>query len=283
MSSDLVAICDACKSGDVETVKRILPLVSAESINSSNCLKNACEAGSFELVKILLSHKADPNSTKGEPIGTALHVLARVCPVSMKTVMMCDILLKAKANPELRDENNDTPLDVLKRRENPCAVTAELVKLLDRAPSPRKTQEQLGSPRKGMGDPDSPRKESTGKELGDSESPTKESARRGVERSESLKKLLEFSPIRQQASPPRKPTTPPNEESPKIGHSRVIELETENEKLRAENSALRDEVKRFRATMSKLDARQQLKELYARLIQLESIESTLEQLNYLKE
>ena len=252
---------------DVELLK--------DASDNSKSLEKACELGSFELVKSLISSKTDPNKVNEETGGSVLHVLVNTENVSMRTVMICDVLLKAKADPGLKDTNNNRPFDILKERKStPRGITAELMKLLN--------QETASPPR----------------------SPTK-----AMERSESLKKLLEFSPLRsprkapvnenpiQSPEPPKSPQSPPRTHTPaqrvkspqtprspptpKL--SRMLELETENEKLRAENSALKDELKRFRNTMTKLNARQQLKELYARLLQLESIETTLEQLTHLKD
>jgi hypothetical protein len=267
---------EACNRVDTNAVNRIL-VTSCEYINtvdssdSNTCLSKAVSSGSFELVKTLVSYKADPNAVGKE------HVLHKICTtnnISMKTVMIADVLIKAKADVDRPNKDNDKPLDLIKKRAdltgNPFA--SELIKLFS---SPNSM-----SPSKSMESPKSART---------------------VERSESLKKLLNIGPI-----PLKRPSTPPKEEldetpkcrtvpaelttptSPKLFRSerpaseslsRVLELEKENEKLKAENAALRDEVKRFRTTMSKFDARQQLKELYARLIQLESLESALESLN----
>lgn len=272
-------IVEACKRGDVEAVKRFV----AEDESNANTrdeegksfLFRAAESGSFELVKLLIASKADVNG--GDHV---LHALAASQNISMKTIMIADVLVRAKADIACK-KDDETPIEALMKRpdRDAQALIAELKKVFEnpvvespRSPMIKRQQRKDDAP--------SPKCESP-------------KSARPIERSESLKKLLEFKPgvVKRPSTPPKHELespmahTPPRF-SPKLNpvpreesFNQVIELESENEKLRAENAALRDEVKRYRTTMSKFDARQQLKELYARLIQLESIESALEAIN----
>ena len=92
---------------------------------------------------------------------------------------------------------------------------------------------------------------------------------RKIERSDDLKKILNMHipdirkpvPYREQTSRPQTP--PPTAE--------VL-------KLRAENEALRNEVDRLRDMINKMNPQEQLKTMYARLVQIEAIESELNNL-----
>ena len=92
---------------------------------------------------------------------------------------------------------------------------------------------------------------------------------RRVERTEELKKLLNMhipdisKPVPYRESTSRPQTPPPSAE--------VL-------KLRAENEALRKEVDRLRDIVNKMNPQEQLKVMYSRLVQLEAIESELNNL-----
>lgn len=92
---------------------------------------------------------------------------------------------------------------------------------------------------------------------------------RRLERTEEMKKILNMhipdirKPVPYRESTSRPQTPPPTAE--------VL-------KLRAENEALRKEVDRLREIVNKMNPQEQLKTMYARLVQLEAIESELNNL-----
>ena len=92
---------------------------------------------------------------------------------------------------------------------------------------------------------------------------------RRVERSDELKKLLNMhipdirKPVPYREATSRPQTPPPSAE--------VI-------KLRAENEALRNEIDRLRDIIAKMSPQEQLKTMYARLVQIEAIEAELNNL-----
>jgi len=105
--------------------------------------------------------------------------------------------------------------------------------------------------------------------LGSPKKETRTVSPRKIERSDDLKKILNMHipdirkpvPYREQTSRPQTP--PPSAE--------VL-------KLRAENEALRNEVDRLRDMINKMNPQEQLKTMYARLVQIEAIESELNNL-----
>lgn len=105
--------------------------------------------------------------------------------------------------------------------------------------------------------------------LGSPKKETPMTSPRRVERSDELKKLLNMhipdirKPVPYRESTSRPQTPPPSAE--------VL-------KLRAENEALRKEVDRLREIINKMNPQEQLKTMYARLVQLEAIESELNNL-----
>jgi hypothetical protein len=105
--------------------------------------------------------------------------------------------------------------------------------------------------------------------LGSPKKETPIASPRRVERSDELKKLLNMhipdirKPVPYRESTSRPQTPPPSAE--------VL-------KLRAENEALRKEVDRLREIINKMNPQEQLKTMYARLVQLEAIESELNNL-----
>jgi ankyrin repeat protein len=92
---------------------------------------------------------------------------------------------------------------------------------------------------------------------------------RRVERTEELKKILNMHiPDARKPVPYREDTSRPQTPPPS---AEVL-------KLRAENQALRKEIDRLRDIVNKMNPQEQLKTMYARLVQLEAIESGLNNL-----
>ena len=247
----------ACESGDVALVKSLLTsglgdIDQRDETTGRTSLHAACEKQSLELVKLLLSHKADP-SLVDQYLDSPLHVLVKQNPVTMRTVMIADVLVKThKVDIGYTNSDKQTVADLVKARPNWDSDSAckEVLKIFQ--------PETVTSRSPSMSPVQSPK---------------------NLERSESLKKLLSARlpdlkpvPYRQ----PRRPVTPPKAVLPQDAPpSDYGELRRENEKLMAENAALKDELKKYRDIVSKQDPRMQLKGLYARLIQLEAIEAAL--------
>ena len=206
-------------------------------------LHGSALVGNLDAIKSLLENKANVDEPDGNG-DTALIAVARAAGSnpSMKSIMMMEYLVKtARANS------------------------------LSRSPSSGETVSEILS--KNLQNRDDPLMSNLFALLGrNCSSPTKETpttSPRRVERSEELKKLLNMHipdakkpvPYREASSRPQTP--PPTAE--------VL-------KLRAENEVLRKEVDRLRDIVNKMNPQEQLKTMYARLVQLEAIESELNNL-----
>jgi ankyrin repeat protein len=77
-----------------------------------------------EAVKSLLQKGADPNAFEDEAKIRPLHFIAQKS--SMPALRITELLLHAGADPLLKSDDGETPIEIAKRVANPAIVTALL-------------------------------------------------------------------------------------------------------------------------------------------------------------
>lgn len=258
----MAALLDACNSGNVVEARKLLSstlfdpksLEAKDEATGMTPLHAAVSQGPLELVQVLLNAKSNVDA-KNISSETPLHLIVKSGPLTMKAVMMIETLVKSgKADVAVTDSDGKTLFDILSLSVNEGkagSLAQDVLPLLNlRTVETPATQPQTG------------------------------------ERTESVRKLLEVhipdlsKPVPYRELSPRTPPVSPKriflpEEAvnpPLPVNSGIIQ---ENARLVADYAALREELFRIRDQLSRIDPKHQLKRLYTRLIQLESIETAL--------
>lgn len=111
-SADGVRLVDASYKGEMEEVQRLLdvdvdPDLRVRVKGRNSALNMAARGGFLEVMKLLLSRRADPNS-RNDFRETPL-----LCAANRARGHACSLLLNARADPLALDENGDNALDFL--------------------------------------------------------------------------------------------------------------------------------------------------------------------------
>lgn len=287
---------NACLSGNSQEVKSLISKSSdtkkfldfSDAQSRNTYLHVAVSNGPLDIVRSLLTAKSDPNSVNIEG-DTPLHMLAHETRVTMRSVMIADALVKAGALLTVKNKDDKTPIDLVKSHSSEAAgpLLPELLNIVQFDAS-KNNPSALPSIKRS----DSLKKLLTLTLPDQRPVPYRESSPRAKTSRETVvtEKNVIVTPS---TPPPPQPeklefSKPPKHDSPtekQIADSRYSnrskdgEYMKENAKLKAENEALRDELERIRMIVNQLNPRKQLKLLYARLVQLESIQSVLENID----
>lgn len=296
MDETAQTLYNACLSGNSQEVKSLISKSSdtkkflefSDPPSGNTYLHVAVSNGPLDIVRSLISAKANPNSVniEGE---TPLHLLAHQTRVTMRSVMIADALVKAGALLTVKSKDDKTPFDLVKSHSSEAAgpLLPELLNIVQFDAS-KNNPNTLPSTKRS----DSLKKLLTLTLPDQRPVPYRESSPRAKTSRETVvtEKNVIVTPS---TPPPPQPeklefSKPPKDNSPTVkqivdsgymNRSKDGEYMKENAKLKAENEALRDELERIRMIVNQLNPRKQLKLLYARLVQLESIQSVLENID----
>jgi ankyrin repeat protein len=123
----LSRLCNACKNGDLETVKK---LATSKNVNDKGWMGwppviKAAEGANLEVVQFLVNDlQADVNNADSSK-QTSLHVLAGVERETQRHIQTMAFLLEKGANPNAEADDQYTPLHMATLNNN-----IEMVKLL---------------------------------------------------------------------------------------------------------------------------------------------------------
>lgn len=297
MEETAQTLYNACLSGNSQEVKSLISRSSdtkkflhfSDPQSGNTCLHVAVSNGPLDIVRSLISAKADPNSVniEGE---TPLHMLAHETRVTMRAVMIADALVKAGTLLTVKNKDDKTAFELFKSHQPDVAgpLLPELLNIVQFDATINNPNTLLSIKRS-----DSLKKLLT-LTLPDQRRPVpyRECSPRAKTSRETV--VTDKNVISTPSTPPPpqpekvEPSKPPKDDSPIEKQSLDLrysnppkdgEYMKENAKLKAENEALRDELERIRMIVNQLNPRKQLKLLYARLVQLESIQSVLENID----
>jgi hypothetical protein len=284
----MAEVISAIRKGDISSVKTILAQESvlytvSEEGTGNSFLHVSVFQRNLEMIKFFIaSGKIDTNPVN-DAKDTPLHVLVKSGNISMRAVMIADLLVKAGTDPMLRNIDDKTAADILSATVGGGNFSDQLLKILQQpCSSPKRLDQSIEVPKVHVEPPSTV------------PSPPAEK----FPRPNSLEKLLslripDIRPVPYKKTPAsarsaspspvksfRKPATPPSEPDELPIDFRTndesAKIRGEIERLKAENEALKSELNKCRTLLHAIDARQQLRIMYSRLLELESIESALD-------
>jgi len=226
-----------------------------DTVDLPSQLSAAVENGNLELIKSLVAQKADPNACIESPLITVL----QEHELSFKSMMILEFLVKTGR------------ADLTKKSISTGETALEIAQKIFEPLSPRKADPLVVSTLTLLGESPKPQTPPS--------SPPKP-----VKRTEAMNKLLNMHipdirkpvPYRESSSV-LSPTqqVSPSPHVPSTTVSTTVDNTGEILSLRAENEALKSEISRLRSLLNQTNPEEQLKKLYARLVQIEAIENQL--------